>query len=101
MITRCDLFLFCICTQVNFDTEIWHPNVSVTGEISLEKILKGQWAATMTLKTVLLSLRALLSAPEPDDPQTIFIANQYKENYDKYLYMAKTYTKVFAMSKSK
>ena len=32
-------------------------------------ILKDQWAAAMTLRTVLLSIQALLAAPEPSDPQ--------------------------------
>lgn len=34
-------------------------------------ILKDQWAAAMTLRTVLLSLQALLAAAEPDDPQVL------------------------------
>ena len=55
--------------KVRFLTKIWHPNVSsVTGAICLD-ILKDQWAAAMTLRTVLLSLQALMAAPEPDDPQ--------------------------------
>lgn len=33
----------------------------------------------MTLRTVLLSLQALLAAPEPDDPQDAVVAKQYKE----------------------
>ena len=34
----------------------------------------------MTLRTVLLSLQALLAAAEPDDPQDAVVAKQYKEN---------------------
>ncbi|KAJ7357641.1 ubiquitin-conjugating enzyme E2 K [Desmophyllum pertusum] len=60
--------------KVNFVTKIWHPNISsVTGAICLD-ILKDQWAAAMTLRTVLLSIQALLSAAEPDDPQDAVVA---------------------------
>uniref|UniRef100_A0A8C6H0S9 UBC core domain-containing protein n=1 Tax=Mus spicilegus TaxID=10103 RepID=A0A8C6H0S9_MUSSI len=52
--------------KVRFITKIWHPNISsVTGAIS-----------AMTLRTVLLSLQALLAAAEPDDPQDAVVANQ-------------------------
>jgi ubiquitin-conjugating enzyme (huntingtin interacting protein 2) len=55
--------------KVKFLSKIWHPNISsVTGAICLD-ILKDNWAAAMTLRTVLLSLQALLASPEPDDPQ--------------------------------
>ena len=50
-------------------SSVWHPNVSsVTGAICLD-ILKDQWSPALTLKTALLSLQALLCAPEPSDPQ--------------------------------
>ncbi|XP_013409901.1 ubiquitin-conjugating enzyme E2 K [Lingula anatina] len=66
--------------KVRFITKIWHPNISsVTGAICLD-ILKDQWAAAMTLRTVLISLQALLGAAEPDDPQDAVVAKQYKEN---------------------
>lgn len=66
--------------QVRFITKIWHPNISsVTGAICLD-ILKDQWAAAMSLRTVLLSLQALLAAPEPNDPQDAVVARQYQDN---------------------
>ena len=67
--------------HIFFIIQIWHPNISsVTGAICLD-ILKDQWAAAMTLRTVLLSLQALLAAPEPDDPQDAVVARQYQVNF--------------------
>lgn len=82
--------------KVRFITKIWHPNISsVTGAICLD-ILKDNWAAAMTLRTVLLSLQALLAAAEPDDPQDAVVANQYKENYALFLLTARHWTNVYA-----
>lgn len=64
----------------------------MTGAICLD-ILKDNWAAAMTLRTVLLSLQALLAAAEPDDPQDAVVANQFRENYEMFCKTAKV--KVF------
>ena len=72
-------------------TKIWHPNISsVTGAICLD-ILKDQWAAAMTLRTVLLSLQALLAAPEPDDPQDAVVARQYRLFFVRSTYFVTNY----------
>ncbi|XP_050301759.1 ubiquitin-conjugating enzyme E2-22 kDa isoform X2 [Anthonomus grandis grandis] len=82
--------------KVRFITRIWHPNISsVTGAICLD-ILKDQWAAAMTLRTVLLSLQALLSAAEPDDPQDAVVARQYKENIEMFKLTARHWTNAYA-----
>jgi len=82
--------------KVRFVTKIWHPNISsVTGAICLD-ILKDQWAAAMTLRTVLLSLQALLSAAEPDDPQDAVVARQFKENMEMFQITARHWTHVYA-----
>ncbi|XP_066249984.1 ubiquitin-conjugating enzyme E2-22 kDa [Euwallacea similis] len=82
--------------KVRFITKIWHPNISsVTGAICLD-ILKDQWAAAMTLRTVLLSLQALLSAAEPDDPQDAVVARQYKENLEMFRLTARHWTNAYA-----
>ena len=83
---------------MKFLTKIWHPNISsVTGAICLD-ILKDQWAAAMTLRTVLLSLQALLAAAEPDDPQDAVVANQYKNNHSIYIKTARHWTNTYASS---
>ncbi|KAK7498699.1 hypothetical protein BaRGS_00010076 [Batillaria attramentaria] len=86
---------------VKFLTKIWHPNISsVTGAICLD-ILKDQWAAAMTLRTVLLSLQALLAAAEPDDPQDAVVAQQYKEHPEIFRRTALHWTSVFAKGPKK
>lgn len=82
--------------KVQFCTKIWHPNVSSqTGAICLD-ILKDQWAAAMTLRTVLLSIQALLSAAEPDDPQDAIVAKQYLQAPEIFKRTARHWTNVYA-----
>ncbi|XP_055939165.1 ubiquitin-conjugating enzyme E2-22 kDa-like isoform X2 [Argiope bruennichi] len=82
--------------EVRFVTKIWHPNISsVTGAICLD-ILKDQWAAAMTLRTVLLSLQALLAAAEPDDPQDAVVAKQYKEDPEMFKLTARHWAQAYA-----
>ncbi|PAA90358.1 hypothetical protein BOX15_Mlig027097g1, partial [Macrostomum lignano] len=82
--------------KVKFITRIWHPNISsVTGAICLD-ILKDQWAAAMTLRTVLLSLQALLASPEPDDPQDAVVAKQYREQHAVFLQTARHWAHAYA-----
>lgn len=50
----------------------------------------------MTLRTVLLSLQALLSAAEPDDPQDAVVARQYKEQQKIFRQTAKHWTNIYA-----
>lgn len=53
-------------------------------------------AAALTLRTVLLSLQALLSAAEPDDPQDAVVAKQFKENRKAFNKTAKFWTQYYA-----
>ncbi|KXJ22436.1 ubiquitin-conjugating enzyme E2-22 kDa [Exaiptasia diaphana] len=82
--------------KIKFTTKIWHPNISsVTGAICLD-ILKDQWAAAMTLRTVLLSIQSLLASPEPDDPQDAVVAKQFKENRKAYDVTARHWAYIYA-----
>lgn len=82
--------------EVRFMTRIWHPNISsVTGAIRMD-ILKDNWAAAMTLRTVLISLQGLLIAPEPDDWQDFVAAYQFKTRHDLFLLTAKHWTSAYA-----
>jgi ubiquitin-protein ligase len=51
---------------------MWHPNISSqTGAICLD-ILKNEWTPALTIRTALISLQALLCAPEPGNKQHQF-----------------------------
>jgi len=53
--------------KVRFLTKIYHPNIDKVGRICLD-ILRDKWSPALQIRTVLLSIQALLSAPNPDDP---------------------------------
>lgn len=82
--------------KMRFETRLWHPNVSSqTGAICLD-ILKDQWSPALTIRTALLSLQALLSMPEPDDPQDAQVAGQYKADIRAWEQTARTWTDTYA-----
>ena len=65
--------------KVRFLTKIYHPNIDRLGRICLD-ILKDKWSPALQIRTVLLSIQALLSAPNPDDPLANDVADQWKTN---------------------
>jgi ubiquitin-conjugating enzyme (huntingtin interacting protein 2) len=80
-----------------FATKIWHPNISSqTGVICLD-ILKEQWAAAITIASVLVSIQTFLSSPEPNDPQDAVVANQFLTQRDLWHKTAKYWTFIYAM----
>jgi len=82
--------------KMKYDTKIWHPNISSeSGAICLD-ILKNEWSPALTVRTALISLQALMSAPEPDDPQDAVVAKQYKENSGDFAKTAKFWTETYA-----
>lgn len=82
--------------KIQFETKIWHPNISSqTGAICLD-ILKNEWSPALTIRTALLSIQALLSAPEPDDPQDAEVARMYKLQPEVFTQTAKLWTETFA-----
>mmetsp|Transcript_65860 Transcript_65860/g.154156 ORF Transcript_65860/g.154156 Transcript_65860/m.154156 type:complete len:202 (-) Transcript_65860:47-652(-) len=82
--------------KMKFDTKIWHPNISSqTGAICLD-VLGKEWSPALTIRTALLSIQALLSSPEPDDPQDAEVAEMYKHNRELFVQTAKYWTETFA-----
>ncbi len=63
--------------KVNFTTRIYHPNINANGSICVD-ILKDQWSPALTIAKVLLSISALLTDANPEDPLVPEIAHIYK-----------------------
>lgn len=81
--------------KVRFLTKIYHPNIDKLGRICLD-ILKDKWSPALQIRTVLLSIQALLSAPNPDDPLAEDVAKHWKENEQAAVATAKQWTAQYA-----
>ncbi|XP_012848631.1 PREDICTED: ubiquitin-conjugating enzyme E2 36 [Erythranthe guttata] len=77
-------FLLCIETYLG-----------LLGRICLD-ILKDKWSPALQIRTVLLSIQALLSAPNPDDPLSENIAKHWKSNEVEAVETAKEWTRLYA-----
>ncbi|CAN0113409.1 unnamed protein product [Hapterophycus canaliculatus] len=81
--------------KVRFLTKIYHPNIDKLGRICLD-ILKDKWSPALQIRTVLLSIQALLSAPNPDDPLANDVAEMWKTNEAQALQTARDWTQRLA-----
>mmetsp|Transcript_9483 Transcript_9483/g.34779 ORF Transcript_9483/g.34779 Transcript_9483/m.34779 type:complete len:152 (-) Transcript_9483:221-676(-) len=81
--------------KVRFLTKIYHPNIDKLGRICLD-ILKDKWSPALQIRTVLLSIQALLSAPNPDDPLDENIAKHWKSNEGEAMMTARQWTQMYA-----
>lgn len=51
--------------RITFLTPLFHPNVSESGVIRLAEFDTSQWSPAITMRTLLISLQAMLSDPNP------------------------------------
>jgi len=81
--------------KVRFLTRIYHPNIDKLGRICLD-ILKDKWSPALQIRTVLLSVQALLSAPNPDDPLDEGVARHWRDDEPGAIVTAREWTRAHA-----
>lgn len=59
---------------------------------------KDNWSPALQIRTILLSIQALLGAPNPDDPLANDVAQRWKEDEPAAIQTAKEWTKTHAMT---
>lgn len=84
--------------KVRMLTKIYHPNIDKLGRICLD-ILKDKWSPALQIRTVLLSIQALLSAPNPLDPLANDVAEHWKDDESGALEKARSWVRNYAMAK--
>ena len=85
--------------KVRFLTKIYHPNIDRLGRICLD-ILKTNWSPAFQIRTVLLSIQALLASPNPNDPLANDVAEDWIKNEQGAKNKAREWTALYANQKS-
>lgn len=56
----------------------------------------GNWSPALQIRTILLSIQALLGAPNPDDPLANDVAQRWKEDEPAAIQTAREWTRTYA-----
>ncbi|KAK9759353.1 ubiquitin-conjugating enzyme E2 S, partial [Basidiobolus ranarum] len=82
----------------NFLTKIFHPNISLNGEVC-GNILTDNWHFGLGISHVLMTLRCLLIQPKPESVLNAEAGILFHRNYEDYVRRAKLMTEIHACCK--
>ncbi|KAH8239825.1 hypothetical protein KR032_008217 [Drosophila birchii] len=83
--------------KANFLTKIFHPNVSASGEICVNT-LKKDWKPDLGIKHILVTIKCLLIAPNPESALNAEAGQMLLEHYEDYSQRARMMTEIHAKS---
>ncbi|CAF1492671.1 unnamed protein product [Adineta steineri] len=86
--------------EIRFITPVFHPNISMTGEICLD-ILHSQWSPALTIRGLLISLCSLLTDPNPEHGLNKDALKLYRTDQETFNKTAKDWTRKYAIVNSK
>lgn len=81
---------------VKFVTPIEHLNVNKNGDICLDILKNDGWAASQSIKSVMISIGVLLGCPNPQDPFNPDLAQKYRNSESDYAHTIKKYCEKYA-----
>lgn len=73
--------------------ELVHPRRQIQ-----KLTFSGNWSPALQIRTILLSIQALLGAPNPDDPLANDVAQRWKEDQEAAIQTAREWTRTHAMA---
>jgi len=68
-----------VAPEIRFVTKIFHPNIYQDGAICLD-ILQNRWSASLDISSILISIRSLLSDPNPNSPANSEAATLFRDH---------------------
>ena len=88
---------------IKFATRIYHPNIDESGRVCLDMLQcppRGSWKPVHNIRTLLTSVRLLLSEPNPEDGLLADVSSLYKFNRTQFNETARELTLKYAMQGS-
>jgi ubiquitin-conjugating enzyme E2 G1 len=89
-------FTSMLVPKMKFITEIWHPNISKTGDVCISILHdpgedkygyerpEERWLPIHTVETIMVSVISMLTDPNDESPANIDAAKEWRESRDEF-----------------